>query len=930
MNQWWPQDVRLKSLWILSLIVLFGSIYWHMLGMDHLLGWTLKATADKENITIEQFELGPFQFELEGQQYRIQESFDVSPFQQLPLWSFAALIIVWLGITGLLSYATFLKRYAFIFVAALYLLLVNQLYLDEIGLLGANSWKWASILLMAALLLPAYYLHAFREKTGFLNRWLIIFFSSVAVLLLFQYRDPAFHVYLSGHGTIAMALLTFLFIFLIAEEIIYLVLFFITQSKGGTNNEKHFLIFTAIYLAYLGLYWADKMNLVGGDWDYLNPFYLLFISTLIGFYTIRHKQSLLDSLTSRAIDIRWLFTVLLLGAYGFLLLGSVRGNDSIYDGISYLILYAHLGFGIMFLLYIIVNLMGPLIQGLMVYKVVYKDHNFPYITSRLAGFIFVVAFYFFADQAPLRRLQSGRLNFLGDYYEIKDPLLARSYYEESSVYGWGNHYASLKLAEYAKQREEAKEAIYRYTRALSRHPSPYAYVAAAQALEGINETTRAIALLKEGELQFPGQGELLNNLAVLQARSGAVAEALEVLNDADPTDRWNQAIEVNQLAFGKAPEEWDPEEWNWQARTNALALINQGLTPATMSFDTGVYWQPLSLPVITYLINSGWSTQRSMPDSIVHNVSMNLRNKELSKNLRHAHAYSLVASGYPNRGLMQWDELIRYVNSYEKGFYYRQLGVLQLRMNAPRLARASFEQAIAYGSEEALIGYSVASMELKDWSAAYDGWQQVTKRDSSYADLMVQLNQLQQTGNDGSFAWLYYNLPEEIEAYDQLAGFPTAQAQMLWDKLFESWSVRDKKNELAILTDRIFSTLDEVQKARYSIYQTALENPGSLDASRVAQNAFEEWQLLLMVDREDLAIEDRYHLLQEAIAVNPYHPQLIIAYATLATRMGLYDYAETATLKLLDLLSPDQYQQVERQLFDLRQEREDALDQWNQ
>ncbi len=928
MGNGWPEDPFLRAGLILSVMVLLAGLTANLAGFDHLIDWNLTATADKENIIVEQFERGPFSFEIEGQQYTIKETFGISKIMQSKGLSLLATGIVWLGISGFLAFATFLRRYAFLFVAALFLLYVNQLYLDDLTLFGPNSWKWASALFMISLLAPAYYLHAFRENSSFMFRWLLLFMMSSAFLLIFQYQDPYFYLYFAGQSTIPFAIIVVLFIFLVAEEIVFLVVLLITRSAGGTSNEKHFFVFSLVYLAYLILYWTDRMGLVSGSWDYLDPFFLLIISSVIAYYTIRHKQPLLDASMRSSLDVRWLFSVLAIAAFGYFILADVMGNDSATDAIDYIILYAHIGFGVMFVLYIIVNLITPLIQGLMIYKIVYKEHNFPYITSRLAGFIFIVAFYFYAEQAPLRRTQSARLNYLGDYYSAVDPNLGRSYFQEAAVFGWDNHYASMKLAEYAQQDGDISEAIYRFGRAVSRNPSAYAYVAGANAMQDAEESTRATTFLRQGSQVFPSQGELLNNLALLLDASGANIEALSMLEGADGTESWNQAVIVNQLAMGSAQDVKPSSDWNLQAKTNWQSLANKGMVENSLPFDIEDI-RSSGLPKITYLVNSGWGTERELPDTLINSIAQQLRNRELSRNLKHSYAYNLVKSGFVNQSIPIWEQLIQSVSSHERGFYYRQLGNIYMKLHAPLLAREAFEKAVEFGSKEAMISYAIASMEAKDWNAAISMWEQVVLNDSSYFDLIGLTKTLSQSMIVPSFAWIYYNLPEDINQYDVFSELPQNQIRMLWDKLFWSWSYGEKQNDFAILTDRIKQQLSEAQSARYEEYQKIIQDPAALTYKEASKNAFEVWKVMMALEDEALNIDQKYDLLLAAISVNKNQVDLIISYVQYAIRMGLYEYAESATLRLLSLVTPEGYQLLERQFFDLRQARGNKLGEWS-
>ena len=116
MGNWWPIDRSLQAVYVFTFLIIAGSFFWHFSGVDHLFDWTLTATAEKENVVVETFDKGPFSFQIEGQQYIIKEVFGISDISHSKLLSILLLTVVWFGLTGFLAYATYLKRYAFLFV----------------------------------------------------------------------------------------------------------------------------------------------------------------------------------------------------------------------------------------------------------------------------------------------------------------------------------------------------------------------------------------------------------------------------------------------------------------------------------------------------------------------------------------------------------------------------------------------------------------------------------------------------------------------------------------------------------------------------------------------------------------------------------------------------------------------------------------------
>ena len=107
-------------------------------------------------------------------------------------------------------------------------------------------------------------------------------------LIIFQFAEvnqPFLH--LANFGITGFLVLSLIFIFLIGHEIVFLILYLVTQSKGeaGGNNATHFIIFTLVYLANIGLVYARNAAYI--DWDvlYVHAF-ILCIGTVIDAFSL--------------------------------------------------------------------------------------------------------------------------------------------------------------------------------------------------------------------------------------------------------------------------------------------------------------------------------------------------------------------------------------------------------------------------------------------------------------------------------------------------------------------------------------------------------------------------------------------------------------------------------------------------------------------
>src|SRR5690606_6377483 len=130
------------------------------------------------------------------------------------------------------------------------------------------------------------------------------------------------------------------------------------------------------------------------------------------------------------------------------------------------IVFSQLGFGGMFLFYIIVNFITPLMRNMAVYRIVFKEGTLPYTTYRIAGVIAVVAFYLLSNQVAFSQALAGFYNGLGDLYKTRNQqLLSQQYYRQGAAYGYQNHKSNYQLGFIANQKEKPGEAVYHFEQA---------------------------------------------------------------------------------------------------------------------------------------------------------------------------------------------------------------------------------------------------------------------------------------------------------------------------------------------------------------------------------------------------------------------------------------------------------------------------------
>ncbi len=913
MTEYFPKEVSLRIPAII-LIVLTGSmIYFHEKGFDITINWEIVSQAETENFVAHTFSKGPFDFELEGQKYFITETFGGSDITHNPMLSRVLIYIIWIGICGILAVSTVWKRFWFIVIAALAIVFINFLDLDALDVLGGRPGKkWLTMAMMVVLLIPTYYLHAFKPALRYFLKWLFVALPSTVLLMTLDVLSPVFVPHFIANAHISLSILCILFIFLIAEEILFLILFFLTQSRGGRHNEKHFIIFSLVYLGFLGVYYGKKAGFIDIGFSFLNPYYLLSISLLVSLWSTRFKQELYDSVLAFSSDIRYILITLGIVSVAFLNLGFLRGNDPAYEAMHYVIVYAHLAFGFMFLMYTLVNFISPIMQGFQVYKIAYKEYSFPYVSSRLAGLAIVAGFFFLSDREVQKMMRGARYNYQGDLYQLNgDAGLAQEYYRQGSIFSWDNHYSNYMLGTAGLAKNDFDEAVYRFTRAKYKIPSPYTYVNTANSHFALKEEGKILSLLQEGSLLFPQSAELNNNLAIALNNRGNPEEASRLMNSiSGKTEKWNNAVQVNKWMLGHDSsnllKEYNID--NAALKSNIIAQCENDPAVRTLWLDTGLLEGSPNLHRIAYLINASWMFTDSIPRKYSDRYQVETTLSILERNLAHSQAINLYRSGNINQAFRKFDLLQNNASEPERGFFLNQFGLLALEQDAPRLASDYFEKAKTLNYREAFFNDVIANLEARNWTGAMRLWADLLERDSSFAEMSDFIDPIIKGQNNNSFAFRYYRIfdfqPAGVRSF--VGELETAQLAMLWKRIVQEHAVQGSFDRLEEFYT-IFSPFlpqDEVQY--FTSVQSDLEGGPEVDNTYLA-NVFDEIRILAVIRSGKFTDMEKYNILLEAIDINPYSTVLIREYCMAAVAMGLFDYGDQALSRLHNLLPSSEF-----------------------
>jgi len=834
-------------------------------GYENSVSWEVTTTADIIDFPAMIIDNGFIPHQIMGEKYLLEERYSGSRIERNLLSDQIYLGLIWLGMCLFLALSTSFGRYSFFAVMAGFALFINRLNLFEVGLFGINS-KLVMLIPFILFLVPLVYFHEYRKDSPLLMR--LASLLVVTVVLCLGINDAhTFADHFIAHSIFGFAIVTLIFIFLISEELLFLFLYAVTSTKGGKSNHLHFALISLIYLSNLGLYYFNKSGIYENSFFFFDPYILLTISTLVALWSIRFKDQAFSNLVPAGL-LSVVVCSLGIIAFMFMSMSMNRGMDMIHQSFHYFILYSHLGLGVFFFLYVISNFLDPFITGFELYKIAYRERNFPYATARLGGLVVVAAFFFLSGQEAYNLLRSGYYAYLSEKEShLENTLLSKEYLINSEFLGFNTHYPNYKLAWMEWDAGNEFRAKSNFFNATQRFPSPFAWVNYGN-LESEDNPNKVRAVYEESlrRLQSP---EMENNLGVIHLHNGEIAQALEYFEDNESSNQWNEAPILNKWkALSQAgtldslhiSEEYD--QGNFGVKANIISSLQED---SELNFEFTKLNVAPPLHREAYLINSSHLFDHDSIEAFLRKEMEGTMSSSTSVRLANALAIYLYKKGEVNKSFRLIDEMQANTNEVYKGKYFDILGKLSLDQGSYRLAEEFFTKAIR-------SGYAASRINRLEAFAAQDKQKAVT-------DELIRILE---------------NSPELTDKANGLL------------EVMESFVPKRAPANALDLNEMPFDEL----------------------VSKASRNAFDESLILDAVSalNQRDSVMAGYDILVEAIEINPYSPSLLQEYILLAIDWNLVSYADQSMEQLQERMSIEDYQHFSEEI---RERKEASLsDEW--
>lgn len=714
LNFWKDWRGKYRSIYQVLLFVFFLSMVYSFYSQynSYDIAFPKEVARKTQSIELSLHNVQDFVFDLQvpSRSYIIFQSFLSldSGFKLRDTYLLIAIIFCCFSI--MMTAATYLSRWWFIIFQSVFVIWIITLKLQFLNIFGIDNQLFTFVF-VGLFLIAGYYFHAFKEDAGLFQRWLIFALILIALLSLVIIGSTveAPVVFMAHHGIIVPILLTIIFIFNVAYDIILHILYLLAGNKNsdGSSNLSHFLIISILYLVYVGLTFAKNDNLIDVEIIYLNEFLLFGVSAVLGVWGFRKRSELFK----KQLIFRPLggYVYLAMGILAFSVLTWVfrNGNDPLMDTFEDMIIFSHLGFGVLFFFYVLYNFVGLLKAGHGIYPVVFRPVNIPYNLVRAVGFGIVVVLILRTSYLPYYQAISGYYNGLADYYQyIGEEEKATTTFKIARQYASTTHKHNFEIGKSEYADKNWAEASSYFSQANFKRPSVQAYVNKVQAQLNASLVFEALFTLEEAQKDFPDNPYILNMKGLVFEKLNKTDSSFIYFDAAERAAKRGEAADVakvNRLAlFAKnGIDEELPKQSSLNGKSVAYQANYLALANRKRAFIDSIDLEATKIPeILTYndfsfifnlTLNKSINYKDFKSDTINWLTQIS-ENKDFVKSLKYASSLRLNYAGKINDAFNLIYELENDDIS-DAGFYYLLHGLWLMEQKEYSEAAKHFNKA---------------------------------------------------------------------------------------------------------------------------------------------------------------------------------------------------------------------------------------------
>ena len=782
-----------------------------------LFGWQQAQELQQEKIPIYSFETGGFDLTVFTNNYVLFERWGGRPLEINIMALDLYLLFFSVAMVMLFAIITVLPRYWFLAMSGIALFMISNFQLQGLNILGLPE-RVPTILAMILLLGPCLYFQFINKSPSFLIRVLTFALAGSIFGASIGYATGELQPlrYFAAHTLPASFVLVVIFIVMVAHEIMAAFVSLVAGARSS-RNLQHYLFISLFYLLNLWMCYATKIGWL--DWGFIiHPLLLLATSGVLAVWGIRQRQPQYENILSA--DPFAVYFIVALGTIVSSTVGYLLGSSSdvALRSLNLLILYAHIGYGMVFLMYMASNFMGMFSKNLPVQRVLYKPTSMPYFTFRLAGLIFTIALLVYNSwMGPLNNFISTYYTSIGDLYAYEgSSTLALGYYKRAHFYTSYNQHAATALAALEAERKKPANEKGFLDDANKFKPTEFTLLNKANFLYSYHKVMEEILCLQDAKQRLPESGVVRNNLALAytnlglndsayiyfsKARENALTRASAEMNLLGLIAKSKEVINVDSL-FQTLPSS------STEIKSNALAVANrlQKLVEVPIEFPGDSILDLLSATVIgNYITNHLQKTDTALLTKSVA-IARKAENQPYHEMILVPAANAYYAAGHVNQAFQLLSEVI--ANGSNQGTHNTTLGLWSIAQGKPEMALIHLQFALEQESTQAILAYAIAIVEAGNVSASITAWDTLRRRKNpitrAMAENMVQVLQCPPS----SFSSLH-----EKEKYQYLRYRVPLEDSLQFERLVNQITNEDLRAKAILDRARKWFSLDEAGRA---------------------------------------------------------------------------------------------------------------------
>jgi hypothetical protein len=501
------------------LFLLSTSIVAWKIGLENIIHWDVLSEMHEKIISSNAFYYDDFKFSASTPIWYIKERYMPS---LVMVQSFPFLILLGGSLVGLsfmlIGFARF-KGLGFL-VGALVLGGILIAMRSESVFLSHSNWPFLVTFVFSGGLY--YYFNNFGQKIDTLKK-LIFWMLLWLVLLVGAYYLTTINqpfIALAAYGLVGFLFVTAIFIFMVSHEIVAGLVWLVSKnSQKGKSSLPQFFLVSSIFFVNVFLVYLENAKAIEKSSFIPAPIFIFILSVILGLYGFRQylNQSEVFSFQRKGVWLYFGFAIISCTTIAFIF---ATGNDPLIEVAEDFISINQVAMGLSFVVYVLVNFIQLLKQGLQVHKVVYKAPFTKMIYARTVAVFLVLFLFSYKNFYAYNQVLSGTNNAIADFYLKEGDLkTAETFYKKSTHYELNNLKANISLASLALSQNDKINAAFFFNQAISQKPSPYSFAGLSASLENENMYFDAIFALQNGLKLFPKNSQLLTNLAYLQGKS---------------------------------------------------------------------------------------------------------------------------------------------------------------------------------------------------------------------------------------------------------------------------------------------------------------------------------------------------------------------------------------------------------------------------